>query len=58
MNKQIFFPQVAEQTIYFPLFAETFFFAENIAYPPEIKWSAPYMGYSFGLRFSQCWNIV
>ena len=42
-----FLPQVAEQTIGFPLFAEQFFSQRNIAPPPPpppppgIKWSAP-----------------
>ena len=30
----MFFPQVAEQTIYFPLFAEQSFFRKSIAPPP------------------------
>ena len=43
MNK-LFFPQVAEQTIYFPLFAEQSFFTKIPSPPPPppgIKWSAP-----------------
>ena len=34
MNKLIFFPQVAEQTIYFPQFAEQFFFSQKTIAPP------------------------
>ena len=38
-----FFPQVAEQTIYFPKFANNLFFTKNHSPPPPsgIKWSAP-----------------
>ena len=35
--KKIFFPQVAEQTIYFPLFAEQSFFTKNIGPPQELN---------------------
>ena len=42
MNK-LFLSQVAEQTIYFPKFAEqSFFYQKTIdSPPPGIKWSAP-----------------
>ena len=43
MNKLFFSPQVAEQTIYFPKFAEQSFFSQKTIAPPPpgIKWSAP-----------------
>ena len=41
MNKLFFSPQVAEQTIYFPKFAEQSFFSQKNHSPPGIKWSAP-----------------
>ena len=40
---------MAEQTIYFPKFAEQSFFSQKTIAPPGIKWSAPKTEYSCSL---------
>ena len=56
MNKLFFFPQVAEQTIYFQKFAEQSFFSQkNHSPPPGIKWSAPKVGLGSLSRKMSTW---